>query len=268
MARKPTARDLHALEAAQDIAYRAWEAPKAKRRALAEKALATSPLCADAHVILAMEEPAGSAEALAHWQRAVAAGAAALGPAGFREMEGEFWGWLETRPYMRALHGLAGALWAAGQAEDAIAQAREMLRLNPNDNQGVRYELLGWLLAEGRDDEVAALIDTYPEEGMAVWPWARTLLAFRREGAGPAADAALASAIEANSHVAPLLAGTKRRPKRPPAMYGWGDANEAAVVLEEIGAGWMLTPGAIAWLKAKLPPVPARRPSHTSGTGS
>jgi hypothetical protein len=258
MARKPTARELRALDAAQDIIHGAWEASGARRSALAEKALAMSPLCADAHVLLAMAEP-DPAVAIGHWRAGVAAGEAAIGPAGFHEMEGAFWGFLETRPFMRALHGLAGASWTHGSAEEAIGHARRMLALNPNDNQGVRYQLLGWLLAEGRDAEAAALIDTYPEEGMAVWPWGRTLLALRRDpGASEAADA-LAAAMAANPHVAPLLTGAKRTPKRSPAFYGWGDANEAQVVVEEIGAAWMLTPGALDWLKARLPAAAPRR---------
>ena len=38
------------------------------------------------------------------------AGELALGPEGFEEYDGHFWGFLETRPYMRARHGLALAL--------------------------------------------------------------------------------------------------------------------------------------------------------------
>jgi len=258
MARKPSARDLRALEDAQRVAYDAFEASGARRRALAERALALSPLCADAHVILAAAAATPEA-ALAHWRAGVAAGEAAIGPAGFREMDGMFWGFLETRPYMRARQGLAHALWNAGAREEAISHLQAMLTLNPNDNQGLRYGLVGWLLAEGRDDAAAALIETYPEDSMAAWPWAAALLAFRRGGSDAAAEAALAAARNANPHVAPLLAGTKRMPKRAPAFYGWGDANEATVVAEELGPAWAATPGARNWLRATLPPARTRR---------
>jgi tetratricopeptide (TPR) repeat protein len=53
--------------------------------------------------------------------------------------EGGFWGILESRPYMRALHGLGLTLWRQGRLEDAISIFERMLKLNPNDNQGVRY---------------------------------------------------------------------------------------------------------------------------------
>jgi hypothetical protein len=45
------------IDAAQDVIYDAWEAPtKMQSVALAWKALAISPRCADAYVLLAQEE--------------------------------------------------------------------------------------------------------------------------------------------------------------------------------------------------------------------
>jgi len=50
-----------------------------------------------------------------------------------------WWGELETRPYMRARHGL-GLLYLEVESYDlAIALFKDLLRRNPNDNQGVRY---------------------------------------------------------------------------------------------------------------------------------
>lgn len=54
-----------AVEAAQEIMYDAWEAPtRSKRVALAKKALETSPLCADAYLLLAREEAKSPNETL------------------------------------------------------------------------------------------------------------------------------------------------------------------------------------------------------------
>jgi hypothetical protein len=50
-----------ALDAAQDLIYDAWEIASAKRRiALARQALALSPLCADAYMVLAGHARRGS----------------------------------------------------------------------------------------------------------------------------------------------------------------------------------------------------------------
>ena len=81
---------------------------------------------------------------------ALEAGELALGPQGFEEYDGHFWGFLETRPYMRARHGLALTLLKLGEEAVAMEHFRVMLKLNPNDNQGIRYLLLGSLLRRRR----------------------------------------------------------------------------------------------------------------------
>src|SRR5947199_51392 len=117
--------------------YRAWETTGRQARiTLAKRALAISPLCADAYVLLAEESAESLEEAKALYARGVEAGELALGPKTFKEDVGYFWGLLETRPYMRARAGLAQALWTSGSRDEAIAHYREMLRLNPGDNQG------------------------------------------------------------------------------------------------------------------------------------
>ena len=52
---------------------------------------------------------------------------------------GAFWGILESRPYMRALDGLGLTAWKQGRLEEAKDIFLKMLKLNINDNQGVRY---------------------------------------------------------------------------------------------------------------------------------
>ena len=75
-------------------------------------------------------------ETLELYQAGVEAGRRALGEAFFENPEyvDKFWAILETRPFMRALEGVAGARWAVGQTEQAVADYRELLRLNPDDN--------------------------------------------------------------------------------------------------------------------------------------
>ena len=129
------------LEQAQDLMYQAFEEGDERRRVeLARQALALSPDCADAYVLLAEHAP-NRKEALALYEQGVAAGERALGPEVFERDAGHFWGLLETRPYMRARLGLALQLWTAGRRDEAVTHLQDMLRLNPNDNQGVRYTL-------------------------------------------------------------------------------------------------------------------------------
>ncbi len=173
------------LAKAQALMYRAFEERDAKRRVqLAREALEVCPDCADAFVLLA-EYATSRKEALGWYEKGVAAGERALGPEAFQRDAGHFWGILETRPYMRARLGLAHSLWTAGRRDEAVRHLQEILRLNPGDNQGVRYTLAGFLLFLDRDDTLARLLQQYPEEGSAAWAYTKALLAFRQHGDTP-----------------------------------------------------------------------------------
>jgi tetratricopeptide (TPR) repeat protein len=235
---------------AQEVMYEAWERTTARSRiALARKALGISPLCADAYVLLA-EEAAGTVEeARDYYARGVEAGELALGPGGFAEYEGQFWGFLETRPYMRARAGLAGTLLKLGDVDGAIGHFRAMLRLNPNDNQGIRYLLAGCLLRRGDDDALKKLLASYEDEGSAFWLYTRALLAFREGGESDKQAAALVrEAWAANEHVPAILAGTKPPMLSESGYITLGGPDEATDYVLECGPAWHRTPGAVTWL--------------------
>jgi len=136
------------LEQAQDLMYQAWDSSGKRRIELARRALKISEDCADAYVLLAEKAASSLAEAKHLYQQGVEAGERALGEKAFKEDAGHFWGILETRPYMRARAGLAQCLWMLGERDQAIAHFTDMLRLNPNDNQGIRYILATCLLED------------------------------------------------------------------------------------------------------------------------
>jgi tetratricopeptide (TPR) repeat protein len=236
---------------AQQIMYQAWEETnRARRISLAKKALKLSENCADAYVLLAEEAP-DRVKALELYQKGIEAGRRALSQAFFEDAEniGHFWGILETRPFMRALEGHATSLWALGQREDALAQYREMIRLNPNDNQGVRYQLLNLLLELEREDDAQALLDIYKGDWSADWAYTEALLAFRKFGRGRQAQIALKHALKVNRHVPAYLTGKKRIPIEPSLYVTMGGEDEAANYAAEHLNFWRKSPGAVAWLE-------------------
>lgn len=239
-----------AIDSAQDKAFDAMQATTPGRQIkLLKDALAISPLCADAYSLLS-GYARKKADAIALLRKGVEAGERALGPQVFEEDAGYFWGFVQTRPYMRARHMLAMSLAEAGQHDEAISHYEEMLRLNPADNQGIRDWLLHALLETGRNDEAAGLIARYRDDDSAVWLWSKALLAFRTKGDKPAARKALARAVEGNAYVAEFLSGTRKMPRFLPDFYGLGDENEAVLYVNGGAAAWAATPGALAWLKA------------------
>jgi tetratricopeptide (TPR) repeat protein len=235
------------LEQAQQLAFDAMEAEGRYQTHLARRALEISRDCADAWTILG-NRARTSAGAAAHYREAVAAGERALGADFFAEHAGHFWGLVEARPYMRARRALAEALEGEGLADDALAHYRELIRLNPNDNQGVRYLLLRLLLEEQQDEEARALLDQFVVDESATWLYAQALVAFRLEGKD--ADARLDRAIADNPHVPPFLTGEKELPALP-AYYRPGSKEEAAIAADTLQDAWVDTNAAIFWLNTR-----------------
>jgi tetratricopeptide (TPR) repeat protein len=240
----------NAVAAAQDIMYEAWDATtKRKRIALAHKALEISPLCADAYVLLAEEEAKSMEEALNLFSKGVEAGEKALGLKSFKEFAGHFWGFLETRPYMRARAGLAATLSALGDVDGAIGHYAEMLKLNPNDNQGIRYVLASCLMRRGDIEALRKLFQQFDEDWSALWLYSRALIAFRETGEDAEANDFAASALAANGHVPAVLTGEKKVKPRNDGYLTMGGEDEAEHYVTEWGFEWVTTPGAVDWLK-------------------
>jgi tetratricopeptide (TPR) repeat protein len=248
------------LDQAQQIMYQAWdESNPGKRLTLAHQALSISPNCADAYVLLAEEEADTVGRALDYYQQGAEAGRRALGEDYFTEEVGHFWGLLETRPYMRALHGQANMLWQLRRHEEAAAIYREMLRLNPGDNQGVRYSLLQLLLEIDRVEEARALIAQYEDEYSSTWLYTQALLAFKQDGASPASALALKKALKQNPYVPVYLSGQKRIPNRLPDYIEPGKESEAIDYAVGHLNDWRRTPGAVEWITPHAAPPPKRK---------
>ena len=242
-----------AIDVAQEFIYDAWEATTKKRRiALARKALKISPDCADAYLILAETEAASIEDVINFYRKGVAAGEMAIGQKAFKNDVGHFWGILETRPYMRARAGLAECLRAEGKPEEAVEHYWDMLRLNPNDNQGIRDLLMPCLIDLGRDKDAEKLFKHYRGDCMAVWMYSRVLLDFRKHGDSAISARSLKKALEENRHVPDYLLGRKKMPRDIPDHYGFGDENEAVLYAYGNRGAWNATPGAMEWLTVRL----------------
>jgi tetratricopeptide (TPR) repeat protein len=241
------------LEKAQDLVYEALETESARKRIqLARRALKTSGDCADAYVLLAEEDAGSLEEARELYQKGVEAGERALGRETFEEDAGYFWGLLETRPYMRARQGLAFCLWELGERREAIDHYKQMLDLNPDDNQGIRHELADCLLDEGLDEELGDLLERYEDDVFAEWTYTRALWAFRNKGDTKETTEALEDAIETNPYVPLYLLGHKSLPRALPDLMSLGNESEAVSYVATALTVWLRTPSALEWLRGNV----------------
>lgn len=243
-------------EQAQELIYQAWEISDPRKvRRLAQRALELWPDCADAHVLFgdrARTVPA----AIPHYEQGVRAGERALGPEVFAEGTGRFWGIDETRPYMRARARLAQALWQVGQREDAIQHAEELLRLNTNDNQGIRYNLLHWYLEQRRTAEAGRLLAAFTEE-FAFWLYGRALLLFQTQGATDLSRHMLKKAVHENPYVGLYVVNPDSDifPEETPPSYSPGSPEEAVIYAKDYLNAWIQTEGALRWFMTELPDI-------------
>jgi tetratricopeptide (TPR) repeat protein len=228
---------------AEALCQEAIEAFGRRRIQLAKQALAEDPTHVEANILLA-ESTRPVDRRIELFQNAMEIGKAQLGPI-MEDAVGHFWGLSETRPFMRACYGLAAALSEAGQINEAIEQYLEMLRLNPNDNQGVRCEIIPLLIAHNRDLEASDLLNAYREE-TAFWHYMKSLIEFRRSGCSAQSKKAIRSAFRANKHVVPLMQSTD--PPLFPDSYTLGSPEEAAICIREFTDASDETEGYVEWM--------------------
>lgn len=242
--------DQESLAAAQDIMWTAMESYSAKERIrLAEHALEICPDCADAYVMLAYDREKDSKSKIAMFQEGMRAGRKALGTKPFKEAIGDFWLILETRPFMRALFGLAYELERAGRLEESILQYKEVLRLNRSDNQGARYPLISLLIALERSDEAIKLVDKYKQDVGPHVTYNRALLYFKHFNDAAKTKRAMNEAIRWNPHVISFLLEPKfSRTRRIPERITCGGEDEAYLYARDCRKLWHKTDGVMEWL--------------------
>ena len=203
--------------------------------------------CADAYTLLA-DFAADPQQALALSAEAVAAAERSLAPQVLEKAAGKLWSMLDARPYLRARLALAQRLWWTGNRDESIDHLREMLELNVEDNQGVRYILASRLSEMGRDTELQKLLRSFDEQS-TFWLFTKVLSAFRSDGDSIATRALLNQARKENKHVIPLLLSSQELEEDPAAACVRGSMSEAEVYRSDFIGGWRQTPGAITWLR-------------------
>ena len=155
-----------------------------------------------------------------------------------------------NRPALRLLASFidnGAADWEDGRTESAIGL---YLRLNPNDNHGVRCHLVDRLLTVGRDAEALACAERYPEDMFAETRYGATLALYRL-GRLDEADAHLDEALADLPLVSKYLVRDRiAQPRKSDAAAGMtiGGEEQAWYYREDMRDVWVNSSGALEWL--------------------
>lgn len=158
------------------------------------------------------------------------------------------WGWLENRPFLRAAQGVVLSYKKLGQGREAIALMEQVLRWNPNDNQGFRFLIGPDYLRSGKTSKAANLMqkeaDHYPP-----YQYELALIDLIAGRAVPAATQ-LRRAFMSNGYIAEILCGMTN----PQPLAIWHGSNlaepdTACAYVEHCGDLWHKTPAAIPFLR-------------------
>ncbi|MBI1244411.1 MAG: hypothetical protein GC202_05345 [Alphaproteobacteria bacterium] len=238
------------LAAAEAKAAEAWEASSPRKGVeLAQAALAESAYCPAALTLLSLFVARDLPERVRLLKLAFSAGTAALGA----RIDAEA-GKLGESPrglaYLEARQHYASALSVSGDRAAAFGHWREVMRLDPADPSRARLDFADALVDAGENAEAGALLARFADADARA-AYAKALIAFRANGAGAAADAALDTALTANGFVPAYLVGDRKPPKTAPLSVEPGSRDEAIVVGVNAAKAWSATPGAVAWLKER-----------------
>jgi tetratricopeptide (TPR) repeat protein len=199
-------------------------------------------------------------QALDLWEQSVRIGRKAF-PRDFEAGRDRLeWGWLENRPFLRCLHGLALAKYENEKVEEALGLFEELLSLNPNDNQGIRAMIVQALFELGRFEDALKITDLFVDDAMPETLYGRAL-AFFKLGRKREATATLKDAVSYLPLVGKELLKTRHRLPRTarPDLVTLGGADEAYYYWERSGHFWEEDHKALEWLRAVIRSAPRQR---------
>jgi tetratricopeptide (TPR) repeat protein len=236
-------------EQAQDLIFEAVELPDDDGYQLALKALQMDPDCIEGYEYLGTLEPIIET-AILYYKNGIEIGKRIFAKTNFKDGIGNFWMIHETRPFMRCMQAYADCLKNMDRFHEAVSVYEEMLRLNPNDNQGVRDQLLLYLIRINEFNKFRKYDKLYKDDYGAFSSFNRALFAFKTLGSSTNSNELLQRAIDSNKYVIPRLL-RKTETDEFAEVYGIGDENEAIYYCFFAYQIWHETSGAIDWIKRK-----------------
>jgi tetratricopeptide (TPR) repeat protein len=161
------------------------------------------------------------------------------------------WGILENRQFLRPYHAWALKLLECKDTIVALEAFKDILSMNPNDNQGVRSLTIDCFFRLAQPAEVLSICKRFPNDTMEEVLYGRPLALFQL-GKKEEARVALLRAIELSPHIAKELS---RKIHRAPANLSSkyvtaGGADQSFLYWKHQGQHWKNTDGALEFLSS------------------
>lgn len=234
-------------ELAQDLVFEAYEQKPAKAKATIEKALQLNRDCIEAYEFLGSLENTPEI-ACVFYEKGISIGRRIFGDEFLKENKGHFWGIHKTRPFMRCLQQYAECLYLMDKENESIAVLEDLIELNPNDNQGVRDQLMLYLVQQNEVKKYLKYFKLFGDESTAFSLFNRALFLFKTEGESQKAKMQLLKAIKQNKFVVSRLL-SNRPVLEISDSYSLGSEDEADYYASYAFYAWADTKGAREWLK-------------------
>ncbi len=170
------------------------------------------------------------------------------------KFEGRGWSAKEVRPAMTAMAQLASELRWDDQLDESLQLCHKLMKLDPADNLGIRYDLASCLFESEKDSELEQLLAKFFDDESAALKYMKALYYFRKEGKSKRASEALLDAYACNIHVPVFLSEVVDMPEELPDEIGIGDDTEAVAYATEYCYLWADTQGALEWMADELGP--------------
>ncbi len=224
--------------------------PKTRRNA-AQKALEICPDCAQAWVLLAQETD-DDAETERLFREGIAAGERALGPKYFQNKRNNPPWAIQARGYLRARAGLMICLWDREESRQATKMGMELLRLNPEDNQGIRTMLASWLVETREYHFLNKILQAYRHDLSPHLRYPETMYLYKTLGDHPKTHRCLEQALRGNQYVPFFLLGHWEVLDYLEERMFKGEESEAADYVYIAGNLWRDNPQALLWLDSVI----------------
>jgi tetratricopeptide (TPR) repeat protein len=246
---EPDQNELTPEEMAVDLVFEAYDDDPDEAKHKVNLALILDSHCIEAYEWLGLQEDMPAIAAV-FFEKGIAIGRKKFGGSYQKKNKGHFWGLIETRPFMRCMQLYADCCQALDKTAEAVTHYEELMQLNPNDNQGVRYHLmLGYILLN-ENKKFERLAAKFNDDVTAFSAFNLVLYSFKTKGICEETETLLNRAKKANKFVVKELLLKRRKPYFN-TSYQLGAKSEAEHYSFYAKQVWEAVPGAIDWLGGK-----------------